>query len=535
MRKRWYPVVWMAWLLLLSAAASQAQQSPEMILYNGRIITVDDHSFTSRIGTIAQAMHVRNGRILHVGSNDQIRPMAGQNTKVIDLKGRAVIPGMILTHEHPWDWNPVEPSVTRKVLTDDLVVTRFLEGSPQENLKAFPGVLAEAVQKARPGQWIYIVFTNGKDYEWSTAGNNGFGRIGMDPEVFNPLSGDRITQEQLDAAAPHNPVVLRDVFTSMVVNQKAIDESRQVYTQPDVNPARSAPNLADPTGGSNRAPNLIGDPSTFRWFFGDVLMRNYHPQLVELMRLGLEWWAGYGLTAFSSNAYTASNLQVYDELDRKSRLPIRTMWSWNWRQNYFYSDPYFLKSMALNVGKGTDYVWFGGGRAVTGGGCTILEGSPSSKLIHRDEVQVEARQRQCNYAPGARGAQLLYDWIKAGGRYVGNHTTGDGDMDNIFLVIEKASKDAGMTEEEIRAKRHGVDHMALWPRTDQIPYLKRLGIITSGDAFEIFQSSPAVFDIYGERGIEQVVPFKRVFDAGIYSGACCNRCEHRGGALRLVR
>lgn len=481
-----------------------AQQAPEMILYNGKIITVDDHSFTSRLGTTAQALHVKDGKILHVGSNAQIRAMAGPNTKVLDLKGRTVIPGFILTHEHPWDWNPVEPWPVKKVLNDDTVIARFMDGSPEENLKAFPGVLAEAVQKAKPGQWIYIVCTVGRHYEYSPQGNGGFGRMGMDPKAINIVDGKYITKEQLDKAAPNNPVVLRDTFTSMVINQIAFDESRKVFTEPDVNPLKT----------SEQASNL-GDPSTFRWFFGDVVMRNYHPQLQELMRLGLEWWAGYGLTAFSSNAYTPSNLDVYAELDEQGRMPIRTMWSWNWRQNYFYADSYFLRSQALAVGKGTDYLWFGGGRAVTGGGCTVLEPSPSSTLAKAPELQLQAREQQCTYAPGTRGEKLLYEWVKAGGRYVGNHTSGDEDVDNILRVIQKASKDAGMTDEQIRAKRHGIDHMVMWPRQDQVEVLKKLGIITSGDSFEVMQASPAVFNIYGERGVDQVVPRKRVFQAGI--------------------
>src|SRR5207249_1113352 len=154
---------------------------------------------------------------------------------------------------------------------------------------------------------------------YSTTGNGGFGRLGFDPKIFNALDGKHFTKEQLDAAAPNNPVVLRDVFTSMVINQKAIDEGRKVFTQPDVNPASGA-----------SASSSLGDPSTFRWFIGDVMLREHHPQLLEIMRQGLEWWAGYGLTAFSSNAYTPSNLAVYGELDRKSQMAIRTMWSWNW-------------------------------------------------------------------------------------------------------------------------------------------------------------------------------------------------------------
>ena len=130
-----------------------------MILYNGKIITVDDHGFTSRLGTIAQAMHIKDGRVLHLGDNAGIRAMATTGTKLIDLKGRTVIPGIILTHEHPWDWNPVEPFPVKAVLSDSQVIVRFLENSPEENVRIFPDVLSDAVKKARPGQWIYIVLT----------------------------------------------------------------------------------------------------------------------------------------------------------------------------------------------------------------------------------------------------------------------------------------------------------------------------------------------------------------------------------------
>src|ERR1019366_6310674 len=151
-------VVITLWGAMILAGISALAQQPatDMVLYNGKIITVNDHSFSSRLGTIAEAMHVKDGKVLHIGTNAQIRPMAGPGVKVIDLKGRTVIPGLIETHEHPWDWTPVTPVIVKKVLTDDQVIVREMGGSPEENLKAFPAALAEAVKEAKPGQWIYF-------------------------------------------------------------------------------------------------------------------------------------------------------------------------------------------------------------------------------------------------------------------------------------------------------------------------------------------------------------------------------------------
>ncbi len=69
---------------------------PQMILYNGKIVTMDDSSFESKVGTIVQAMAVRDAKILAMGTNTEIRPLRGPQTKIIDLKGRTVLPSFII-------------------------------------------------------------------------------------------------------------------------------------------------------------------------------------------------------------------------------------------------------------------------------------------------------------------------------------------------------------------------------------------------------------------------------------------------------
>src|SRR5262245_42427675 len=59
------------------------------ILYNGKVLTVDKNF------TIAQAVAVRDGKILAVGSNSDIQRLAGPSTRRIDLAGRSVVPGFI--------------------------------------------------------------------------------------------------------------------------------------------------------------------------------------------------------------------------------------------------------------------------------------------------------------------------------------------------------------------------------------------------------------------------------------------------------
>ena len=68
--------------------------SADLVLVNGRVITVNPFD------SVAEAVAVKDGRVLKVGSTADIKRLAGRRTKTIDLKGRALLPGFIDTHEH---------------------------------------------------------------------------------------------------------------------------------------------------------------------------------------------------------------------------------------------------------------------------------------------------------------------------------------------------------------------------------------------------------------------------------------------------
>ena len=76
---------------------------PEIVIYNARIIAMDDRGVNLNLGTIAEAMAVRNGEIMALGSSETIVEYAGPTTKKFNLKGRTVIPGIINTHIHLHD------------------------------------------------------------------------------------------------------------------------------------------------------------------------------------------------------------------------------------------------------------------------------------------------------------------------------------------------------------------------------------------------------------------------------------------------
>src|SRR5712691_4302569 len=81
-------------LAVLAAPAVSRAQAPDTILVNGKIVTVDDRF------TIAQALAIRTGRIVKVGTTAEIEALKGAATRTIDLGGRTVIPGLIDNHAH---------------------------------------------------------------------------------------------------------------------------------------------------------------------------------------------------------------------------------------------------------------------------------------------------------------------------------------------------------------------------------------------------------------------------------------------------
>lgn len=71
-----------------------ASQNPQIIFYNARITTLD------RSNPQAEAVAIRDGKFVAVGSNEDVMALAGQETRVVDLKGRSVLPGLFDNHTH---------------------------------------------------------------------------------------------------------------------------------------------------------------------------------------------------------------------------------------------------------------------------------------------------------------------------------------------------------------------------------------------------------------------------------------------------
>src|SRR3954468_12198571 len=143
-------------------------QTADTVLVNGKIVTVDT------AGSTREALAIRDGRIVALGTSAQIRRLAGPQSRVIDLQGRTVIPGLIDSHLH----------AIRAAQTFATEVNWIGAATLTEALAR----ITEASKAMSPGAWLIV------------AG-------GWNVQQFK--ENRRPTQAELVAAAPSNPVYIQ--------------------------------------------------------------------------------------------------------------------------------------------------------------------------------------------------------------------------------------------------------------------------------------------------------------------------------------
>ena len=99
---------------------------------------------------------------------------------------------------------------------NEVMIMRWLDpDSPIKQFELFDSVFREAVAKAKPGQWVWLSFNFGPEYEHAYEIQRRFPLI--------------ITKERLDRLAPNNPVKVRNGFITSVINSRAMEELKKVY------------------------------------------------------------------------------------------------------------------------------------------------------------------------------------------------------------------------------------------------------------------------------------------------------------------
>ena len=160
-----------------TGTAGPAARSADLILSNAKIITID------RDFTIAQAIAIAGDRILAVGPNDAMAAHTAPATRVVDLKGGTVTPGIIDGHAH---------------MDREGLKSVYPALGPVRSIQDIQNRIAELARVTPRGEWIVTMPIGDPPYYFDV------------PDILAEKRWP--IRQELDAAAPNNPVFIRSIW-----------------------------------------------------------------------------------------------------------------------------------------------------------------------------------------------------------------------------------------------------------------------------------------------------------------------------------
>ena len=194
------------------AQASAANLPPEVIRYadtvyvNAKIVTLDEHEMNEDPGTIAGAMAVRDEVIIALGNDRDMLAMAGPNTRIVDLKGKTVLPGFVESHVHPMGESErfAREQYSLRTTPEGYVLLMDVGATPDDTMARVARAMDLLLQNATPtpDEWLNIELLHSPALGFATPAS--VSTLMSAPK----LSDVRITKADLTEIVPNYPMVL---------------------------------------------------------------------------------------------------------------------------------------------------------------------------------------------------------------------------------------------------------------------------------------------------------------------------------------
>ncbi|NUN01982.1 MAG: amidohydrolase family protein, partial [Bryobacteraceae bacterium] len=387
MRASYHFLAVSASVLLLQAADA------DLILHNGKIVTVD------RNFSIRQAVAIKGGKIAAAGTSEAIlKAERGTETRVIDLKGRMVLPGLIDAHVHPLGAGLSE---FRAPLP------------PLDSYAAVQSYIREQAKLTPKGQWIVV------------------------PRTFpTRLKEMRMpTRKVLDAAKEH-PVMF-DASYVWVVNSKALEVSGIDRNTP--NPPGGVivrDEKGDPNGILKNAGALLKGLRRTKTFSEEERL-----QALEAM---LKRYAAAGLTTIGDRAVSQGSVALYRKLRARGPLPVRAVLTWR-----LGSVPpaeevaTVIRKSDWTTNQGDNWLKFGAFKLTLDGGMTIgtaYQRHPYGVFGKQLYGQTDPDDRGQRFIPVGKLASIL-DAARDKGWQLTAHSQGGGAVDALLDAFETLDRE----------------------------------------------------------------------------------------------
>jgi len=500
-----WPIPALLLLFQLSSAFGQLPPEvarfgyPETIFLNGKVVSMDDASRSTEVGSIYQAVAVKEDKILKLGTTEQVRAIAGPDTQIFDLKGRTLIPGIIEPHSHMYG---------RAVqLLDRLGFKYPPEGVYFTSAQAHPtdlektqaimrDALKEAVTKVDPGDWIVLRLNRHPDQ----------------PTLQLQLWGDTrrlTTRRTLDQWAPDNPVLMQPGHRGNI-NSKALEILNEFL--PGYSASIQETMHGDVIGVDIAEMGWVGsqEMSVITWqLFLEKLPLNTLAQAIKIIS---EEATTKGITTFSSRIQFPKIMSGYATLAGLGQMPIR--FSAHYEIHRLPTDPQQTRQIYRRTGVlqgiGDDYLW------IDGVASERWDSRYPESCTGADTVApAHIKAREVCPVPGELPWDTLQNAAAAGWRLAGIHMCGSESTRAFFRMIDMARKINGWTMQQVRDMRMTGEHCNLIGKDpEMIRQLKEYGLILSCGP-DLVSESPAWIRDYGDEIQPFILPFKTWIESGV--------------------
>ncbi len=261
-------------LLISTACAPKPSAAPDLIIHNAKVLTVDKDF------RVAEAVAIKDDKILDVGTNDHILALADDGTTRYDAEGKMVLPGLMDSHLH---------AVSSALFEFDHEVPEML------TVEDVLGYVKDRAAKLGPGKWVNV------------------------SQVFiTRLKVPRYpTRAELDKAAPENPVAFRTgpdaSLNTLALKASGIDRN---FTVEDGSPCRVEKDAnGDPTGILRQCSRFIKSESSNR--------TPTDAERVEWVKKLLADYNSVGITTIGDGDTSDSELELYRQLWKNNELTVR--------------------------------------------------------------------------------------------------------------------------------------------------------------------------------------------------------------------
>lgn len=443
--------------LALVSCANIAAPGADTVYVDGKVVTAD------KAFSIAQAMAVKDGKFVGVGSTAEMRKFVGPTTRVVDLRGRTVIPGLMDSHSHMSGAGTAE--TTAQVL-------------PAKTVADAQAIIAAFIKTKNvpDGHWV-------QTSRWHPP---------------SQLKEQRyLTRQELDAVSAGHPVFVQTVGHFAMANTRALEL------------AGITRETKDPVGGKIYR-DANGDATgvleeTAIDLVEKKIPRPSFEELVAQTIAGERIYNRAGITSTIDAALDEEQMQAYFTVARRHQASVRTGLMWLTRAGSAAEFEQSLKAARFKDNSGDDWVRTAGIKMFSDGGMTLK--SAYIRDVYADDPHSHGTLAldPAVYKQNVRLANK-YGWR------VGTHAVGDAAVDLVLDAYEGAGND-----ESIQDRRFILIHGSLITQ-EQILRAKKLGVRVDAQNIFMWDKAATVERYMGEKLANRAVPTRWLLDTLGYEG-----------------